>query len=182
MADRAYITPKVFKWARESARMTEEIAASKVSVSVDKLKDWEGGRSQPTIHQAQQLAKAYRRPFALFFLPDIPDDFQPLQDYRRKGSKELGTASVFIIRELQQKQSWISSVNEENDEPKIPFIGKFTEGDNPELVAKDILNTLAINPLNYMTDNPVREWIDKAESKGIFVSRTSFIHSRLTLI
>ncbi len=34
MADRAHITPKVLKWARESARMSEENAASKISVSV----------------------------------------------------------------------------------------------------------------------------------------------------
>lgn len=75
MAERAYITPKVFKWARESAKMTEENAASKVVVSVDKLKKWENGDSYPTIRQAQNLAKAYRRPFALFFLPDIPSDY-----------------------------------------------------------------------------------------------------------
>lgn len=181
MADRAYITPKVFKWARESARMTDEVAASKVSVPIEKLMEWEKGEAQPTIRQAQKLAKAYHRPFALFFLPDIPADFQPLQDFRRKGSKELGTASIFIIREIQQKQAWISEVNEENEEPKIPFVGKYTLNDNPELVAKDILETLSINPLQYETGNPIKEWIDKAESNGIFISRTSFIHSRLTL-
>ena len=74
MPDKAHITPKVFKWARESARMTEENAAAKVSVSSDRLIDWEAGKSKPTIRQAQILAKAYRRPFALFFLPDIPQD------------------------------------------------------------------------------------------------------------
>ncbi len=30
MADKAFITPKVLKWARESARMTEETAAAKI--------------------------------------------------------------------------------------------------------------------------------------------------------
>ncbi|MEA3448542.1 MAG: helix-turn-helix transcriptional regulator [Bacteroidota bacterium] len=87
MADRAFITTKVFKWARESARMPEEIAASKASVSVDKLKAWENGESYPTIRQAKILAKSYKRPFALFFLPDIPSDFQPLQDFRKKAQR-----------------------------------------------------------------------------------------------
>ncbi len=181
MPDKAHITPKVFKWARESARMTEEIAAAKVSVSSDRLIDWEAGKSKPTIHQAQTLAKAYRRPFALFFLPDIPQDFQPLQDYRKKGSKVLGTASIFIIREIQQKQAWISEVNEQNEEEKVPFVGRFSLKDNPVTVSKDILATLDINPLQYKYENPIKEWIDKAESNGIFISRTSFIHSRLTL-
>jgi len=171
----------VLKWARESARMSAEIAASKVPVSIEKLKEWEEGTDQPTIHQAETLAKAYRRPFALFFLPDIPRDFQPLQDYRRKTAKPLGTASIFIIREIQQKQSWISEVYEENHDHKLPFVGKYSIKDDPIEVANDIISTLGIHPLHYLHDNPIREWIDKAESKGIFISRTSFIHSRLKL-
>ncbi|MCJ7804248.1 XRE family transcriptional regulator [Patescibacteria group bacterium] len=181
MADKAYITPNVLRWARESARMSEEVAASKVSVPIEKLKKWEEGTNQPTIRQAEILAKAYRRPFALFFLPEIPRDFQPLQDYRRKSAKTLGTASIFIIREIQQKQAWIRDVYEDNRESKLPFVGKYSLGDNPKKVAEDILTTLDIHPLDYSSENPIKEWIDKAESKGIFISRTSFIHSRLLL-
>lgn len=181
MADKAYITPNVLKWARESARMTEETAAAKVSVSADKLKEWEAGISQPTIRQAQTLAKAYKRPFALFFLPEVPRDFQPLQDFRKSGSKSLTTSSIFIIREIQQKQAWISDIYSENKEEKLAFVGRFSIKDNPQAVAKDILNTLRINPVSYKTGNPIKEWIDATETNGIFVSRTSFIHSRLKL-
>ena len=181
MADRAFITSKVFKWARESAKMSEEIAASKIAVSIEKLQEWEKGDSYPTIRQAQTLAKAYKRPFALFFLPDIPSDFQPLQDFRKKGAKELSTSSIFIIREIQQKQAWISETNEENGEDKVSIVGRYSINDSPVLVAKDMLETLSINPLSYTTNNPILEWIDKVESKGVFISRTSFIHSRLKL-
>lgn len=181
MADKAFITPNVLKWARESARMTVETAASKVSVTLEKLKEWEEGTSQPTIRQAQILAKAYKRPFALFFLPEIPRDFQPLQDFRKSGSKLLTTSSIFIIREIQQKQAWISDAYAENNEEKLPFVGRFTIKDNPQNVAHDILSTLQINPASYKSANPIKEWIDAAETNGIFISRTSFIHSRLKL-
>jgi len=181
MANKAYITAKVFKWARESAKITEEIAASKVAVPIEKFKEWENGNDYPTIRQAQKLAKAYRRPFALFFLPDVPNDFQPLQDFRKAGSKELSTSSIFIIREIQQKQAWIRDVNEESNENKVSFIGKYSIKDNPKIVAQDILNELNINPLNYSSNNPILEWIDKAESNGVFISRSSFIHPRLKL-
>ncbi len=181
MADKAYITPNVLKWARESARMTEETAAAKAAVTVDRLREWENGTSQPTIIQAQTLAKAYKRPFAVFFLPEIPRDFQPLQDFRKSSSKALTTSSIFIIREIQQKQAWISDVNAENQEEKLPFVGRFSIKDNPRIVAKDILTTLKINPASYKSDNPIKEWIDASETNGIFVSRTSFIHSRLKL-
>ena len=56
MANKAYITPNVLKWARESARMSEETAAAKVSVTIEKLQEWENGKNQPTIRQAQILA------------------------------------------------------------------------------------------------------------------------------
>ena len=68
----------------------------------------------------------------------------------------MGTASIFIIREIQQKQAWISDVNKENEESIIPFVGRFTIKDNPELVAQDILKTLEINPLHYETENPIK--------------------------
>ena len=80
MADKAYITPTVLKWARKSAKIAEETAARKVAVTKEKIKEWENGESQPTIKQAQTLAKVYKRPFAVFFLPDIPKDFQLLND------------------------------------------------------------------------------------------------------
>lgn len=182
MADKANITPNVLRWARESARMPLEIAVGKIpKLTVEKLKEWEDGTSQPTIRQAQTLAKAYKRPFALFFLPEIPRDFLPLQDFRKKGAKALTTSSIFIIREIQQKQAWLRDVYIDNNESKLPFVGRFSISDSPLQVANDVLNTLGINPSDYKTENPIREWINAAESKGIFISRSSFIHSRLKL-
>lgn len=86
-----------------------------------------------------------------------------------------------MIREIQQKQAWISEVYAENQEEKLPFIGRFSINDQPQVVAADMLNTLGIHPADYNTNNPIREWIDVAEKNGIFVSRTSFINSRLKL-
>src|SRR3990167_596336 len=181
MADKAYITPKVLQWARESARMSLETASAKVSIAPEKLIEWEDGSGQPTIKQAETLAKAYKRPFAIFFLPEAPRDFTPLQDFRKKTAKPLGTASVFIIREIQQKQAWIRDVFENNNESVLPFVGRFSIQDNPVKVANDILDTLQINKNNYSVYGPINEWIDKAESRGIFISKTSFIHTRLKL-
>jgi transcriptional regulator with XRE-family HTH domain len=181
VAEKAYITPKILTWARESARMPLDVAASKIGKSIEILEEWESGVSQPTIKQAEKLAKIYKRPFALFFLPEIPKDFHPLQDFRKSDSIQLTTGSIFIIREIQQKQAWLSDVLEENGGEKLPFIGKYTINNSPEEVAKDILSILNINPNNYTETNPIKEWVNKAELNGIYVSRTSFIHSRLTL-
>jgi Zn-dependent peptidase ImmA (M78 family) len=181
MAEKVNITPTVIKWARETAHIRIEDAAYKIQVSAEKLTRWEDGTEQPTIKQAEKLAKIYKRPLALLFLPDIPKDFQPLQDFRRKGTLPLSTASIFIIRELQEKQAWMSDFLVENNENPLSFVGKYTTDTRPEIVAADILKILNINPKHYSYDNPIKEWILKAEGKGIFISRTSFIHSRMKL-
>jgi transcriptional regulator with XRE-family HTH domain len=69
MSEKASITPNLLRWARESARMTLDVAAAKVPTKPEKLEEWENGVSQPTIKQVQILAKAYKRPLAVFFLP-----------------------------------------------------------------------------------------------------------------
>ena len=95
MAERASITPEVLKWARKTAKISEMDAAAKVSVKVEKINEWENGESLPTVNQAIKLAKSYQRPFAMLFLPEPPLDFQPLQDFRMSGSKDISTAVTF---------------------------------------------------------------------------------------
>lgn len=179
MSNIANVTPEVLKWARTTAHIPLEIAASKLSIDVNKLISWESGTSKPTINQAKKLSKIYKRPFAMLFLREIPLDFQPLQDFRKKGSKALSTASVFIIREIQQKQAWVSELNQEDISQKRNFVGRFTIKDNPKDIANDILNELHIDPLNYKEDNPLLEWIKSAEKKGIFIARSSFLHTKM---
>lgn len=180
MAEKAFLTPMILKWARESARITVDVAARKLNVSNEKLITWENGIDYPTIRQAQILAKTYRRPFSLFFLPEIPRDFHPLQDYRRSDSIKLDTASLFIIREIQQKQVWISELFEDSREDKLSFVGKFSLKTDPKIVANDILKTLKINP-GFYEKEPINEWVEKTEIAGVFISRTSFLHSKLIL-
>jgi len=182
MAEKAHINPEVLQWARKTAKMTVEAAAAKVNVKVERYISWELGENYPTIRQAQKLAHDFKRPFALFFFPRVPRDFQPLNDFRKAGSTELRTGSVFIIREIQQKQAWISELNQESGEKPLSFVGKFSLQENPEEVAADILKTLSVDPSFYPSgNNVIKEWIMAAEAQGIFVSRTSFIHSRLKL-
>ncbi|TLV02747.1 helix-turn-helix transcriptional regulator [Dyadobacter luticola] len=80
MANQARITPCVLKWARKSAKKSRKNVATELSVSVAKIHEWEMGTSLPTIGEAQLLAKIYKRPLAVLFLPSIPKGFRVLQD------------------------------------------------------------------------------------------------------
>lgn len=170
--ERAYITPKVIIWARESANINVETAANKIPVKVEKLLEWEAGESYPTVKQAEKLAKIYRRPFAAFFLPKPPRDFQLLQDFRRKeNDRKYSTALIFMIREIQEKQLWLSSFLEENGYKTIPIIGKYNINNKPSEVAQNILEYLEIG--DYDENTILKYWIKKVESKGIYVSQSS---------
>ena len=181
MSDKVSITPVVLKWARESAKISIETAATRIGVPCAKLVEWENGFQKPTVKQAESLAKIYRRPFAIFFLPEVPTDFQQPQDFRRNDSIPLGSASTIIIREIQQKQNWLSEFYRESGERPLGYVGKYALNSDPNEVAKNILETLNINAINPSPENRLKVWIKCAEAKGIFVSRTSFIHSRLKL-
>ena len=76
----AYITPEVIKWARKPARYSIEDAAKHLNVSVNIINEWETGYSFPTINQAEKLAKYYKKTFAVFFLPEVPN-FVTLKDF-----------------------------------------------------------------------------------------------------
>jgi Zn-dependent peptidase ImmA (M78 family)/DNA-binding XRE family transcriptional regulator len=179
MGEKAFITPAVLKWARESARITVDQAAARAGVAAQKVNEWEEGIDRPTVRQAKILAEVYKRPLALLMLPTPPRDFTPLRDFRRKNAVPLTTGTIFIIRELQEKQQWTHDWYEEEGQEPLPFVGRFSMRDSPAVVAADLLTELDIHPPHYV--HPMKEWVAKAEARGIFISRTSFISSHLKL-
>ena len=68
----AIIKPELLIWARKSAGLTLADAAKKAQVSEDKLNEWETGKSRPSISQLRKLGKVYKRPIAVFYLPEPP--------------------------------------------------------------------------------------------------------------
>jgi Zn-dependent peptidase ImmA (M78 family)/DNA-binding XRE family transcriptional regulator len=78
------INPDVLVWARKRLGMSEEEAAKKVPVKVERLISWEENEAFPTINQARKLAKIYGRPFLEFFATEVPaiEDVALAPDYR----------------------------------------------------------------------------------------------------
>lgn len=83
MAERVEVDPGVLEWARQTAGLDYEAAAKKLGISAASLARWEIGELSPTVVQLRKAAKAYKRPLAVLLLPDPPEDFQALRDFRR---------------------------------------------------------------------------------------------------
>jgi len=181
MREKAIITPNILRWARETSKMSIREVALKIKVKEEKIELWENGNDYPTITQLNNLSKIFRRPIAIFYLPEPPADFQTLRDFRKSSNREdYSTALTFIIRDIQSKQSWLSDFLREEGEKPLEFIGKFNINSNIEKIAEDIKETLGIGIIKKNQD-VLKYWVEKIEEKRIFVSLSSNIHSHLKI-
>lgn len=172
----AYVNPIMIVWARESSAMSIEEAAHKLQVKDEKLLAWEEGRDFPTLVQARKLSKVYRRAFSLFYLPEPPSGYMPVQDFRANPSQNYSTPLTFLIRELQEKQEWVKDFLQDEGKDPLEFVGRYSSESSVYEVVEDIKNTLSFD--GYPSVDHLKYWIEKAESAGIYVSRTSNLHSR----
>ncbi len=184
MASKVKLNPEILKWARKSAKISLEKSASTISKTckTDRIKEWESPdcKDFPTVKQVEKLARLYRRPSDVFYLPFIPKDFPPLKDFRYNKEKGLSTALIFMMREIQEKQEWLSNFLSKKKEKKLDFVGRFNIKSQADVVAKDLRKTLNIGTFP-SAQKPLKYWIEKAESKRIFISLSSNYHTRLKL-
>src|SRR5438552_11491878 len=79
----ALVRPALLVWARESTGLQVEGAAEKAGIKAETLRHWERGDDRPTIAQLRKLCDVYKRPIAVFFLPEPPRGFDPQREFRR---------------------------------------------------------------------------------------------------
>jgi Zn-dependent peptidase ImmA (M78 family)/DNA-binding XRE family transcriptional regulator len=104
MANRveAIIKPELLLWARRSAGLQVDQAAKKIRVKPERLASWERGESRPTVKQLRRLGRVYRRPLAVFYLPEPPLDFHPMHDFRRLPGEVAGVQSPELRYEIRR--------------------------------------------------------------------------------
>src|SRR4030042_4366060 len=101
----ALVEPRLLGWGRRSAGLDIESAARKVQVKRECLERWERGESRPTLTQLRKLGRAYKRPIAVFYLPEPPEDFQALRDFRRLPGAVSAVESPELRFEIRRAQS-----------------------------------------------------------------------------
>jgi Zn-dependent peptidase ImmA (M78 family)/DNA-binding XRE family transcriptional regulator len=172
----AFVNRSLLEWAREEAGYAPADAARKVNVALEKLLAWEDGTAQPTLRQAEALAKLYERPLSVFALP-APPQLAPLStEYRRlpgvipgEESPELRRA---VRRLVQRRRIALHLYAEMGDEPvEFPLRAKLHE--DPENVGLRIRATLGISlesQLAWPSEFAAyRAWRDAVERLGVLV-------------
>ncbi len=99
----ALINYKILRWVRSFMRFDLDYVSEKAGVETERLEEWEGGHSRPTISQLRRLAKVYRFSIAVFYLPQPPDLSIPRPRDRRLLP---GFAQLDISPELSFEFRW----------------------------------------------------------------------------
>lgn len=143
----ALVKPSLLKWARESAGFDIEQAAKKAGVKPERLESWEAGERRPTIVQLRNIAWAYKRPIAVFYLPDPPEDIRPPRDFRRLPGQVAGVESPELRYELRRaavrRETALELLGEEGEKPAaFPLTAR--AGDDPDELGLRIRETLGV--------------------------------------
>jgi Zn-dependent peptidase ImmA (M78 family) len=115
---KALVESTIIAWAREETRTGLQEAASAAGVDPDRVLKWEAGEEAPTVAQLRLLAKKYRVPFALFYLPEPPASRVPkFRDYRTLPEAEIELSdrklTFELIRASEKREVVLEHVAEE---------------------------------------------------------------------
>lgn len=181
----ARIRPSLLVWARESAGLTVEQAATKAGVSAEALQSWEADDSadqMPSIPQARKLAEIYKRPLAVLYLPAPPTSFMPLKDFRRLpggGTPSLPPEVVIEARLARERREAALSLAEEFEIDLPTFDVEASLHEDPEVVGDRVRRWLNVelplgsNNRDAEGNGALRVWRQAAESRGVFVLQTA---------
>jgi Zn-dependent peptidase ImmA (M78 family) len=177
----AIINPELLVWARDSAGLTIEAAASKAHVKPERLAEWESGAARPTVNQLRLLAEAFKRPLAVFYLPKPPKSFDVLRDFRGKGArtaKESPALAYEIRRAYERREIALDLLDGLGEAlPAGRFAARTT--DEPEKVAAALRGLLEVSlarQRQWTSEYAAfANWRDAIEDVGVLVFQTTGI-------
>ena len=176
------INPDIIKWARERSGYTLQEVAKSFNRNVVTISDWESGAAAPTYIQLEKLADKYKRPIAMFFFPEPPQepDFVNQLALRSTEIEELDPGIRILLRRARARQLSLMELNMGVN----PVETKIFQDLHPQLsdsateLAQQTRIYLGISVETQASWNGTREalenWREQVEEKGIFVFKEAF--------
>lgn len=177
----ALVEPVLLAWARKTANLEPLAAARKIGVPEGRIEEWEAGNSRPTIAQLREAARVYRRPLGVFFLPEPPQGFETMRDFRRIfGSGEAAWSAALHdeYRRAHAQREALLEINElDGVEPRAAWrLANLPDVD--QSIARSAHRALtAAAPLDRPTAGAdeyrhLAYWIAALEHMGVMVMQT----------
>jgi Zn-dependent peptidase ImmA (M78 family) len=169
MKNEININPNMLTWAINRAGYDVPAFAQKFP----KILEWLEGKKKPTVKQLEEFSKKVYLPFGYLFLPHPPQEKLPIPFFRTNGTQtdkiHINVYDTILL--LQQRQDWLKNYLQDNDFPRLPFVGKFRNSNDVNAIVADIRQTLNL-PENWASQ--FKTWQDAQdhlvqhiEDKGI---------------
>ena len=183
MSEIATITPSVLKWARETSGYTEEDVVDHFhakKVTINTVRNWEVGELHPDYSQLKKLSKLYKRPIAIFFFPEAPEEETIEQDFRTLPSifaNKVQPKIRYLIREAKVRLIDLQELHSDNVDISINSL-KAEPEETAEQLAQRFRNILGVSIEEQTSwDNAevaFKKWQNRIESLGIWIFKKAF--------
>ena len=176
------INPAIIKWARERSGYTLQAIAKSFKKDIATITYWESGEKAPTYRQLEKLADKFKRPIALFFFPEVPQEPNLVNQFSLRSSEieKLNPKIHLLLREAAARQISLMELNIGVN----PAESRIFRDLHAQL--DDSVTDLARRTREYLdisvetqaswTDSTkaLEIWRDCIEEKGIFVFKEAF--------
>ena len=180
MANYAWgVNPAILRWARERTGYSLQDIAARFGKGVEEVAQWEEGVAVPTYNQLERLAYTYyKRPIALFFFPEPPEEPEPEESFRTLPDfeiRDLEPDTRLAIREAQAMQISLNELtNGTNPSERMIFREvRVRPGRQAALAAKDARLYLGVSlEVQFEwsgTVEALKKWRQVVQDHGIFV-------------
>ena len=176
------INPAIIKWARERSGYTLEEVANSLNKDVETISNWESGSSAPTNAQLEKLADKCKRPIALFFFPEVPQepDLAKRLALRSSEIEALSPNIRLLLRHAAARQISLMELNM-GVNPAETKIFRDLHAQLDDSVAELTRRTREYLDISVETQASCSDpkeafeiWRDRIEDRGIFVFKDAF--------
>lgn len=180
------VQPQLLRWARESVHLSIEEVAARLKKTPEEVKDWESGMDSPTYAQLEKLAyELYKRPLALFFLPNPPAEPKPEAEFRSLPDSDLRHLSRDTILLIRRARDYQASLIElfAGRSPASDPIWKRVKLDLAKPIIPQAAEIRAALSVPFPGsrewgapegDEALKRWRKAVETGGVFVFKDSF--------
>lgn len=165
------INPRVLRWAVERTELTVEDLSQQPCLA--DLASWVSGASEPTLNEAEALAKAAQIPFGYLLLDEPTEHAIDLPDFRARDGQERPGLSL-DLEEVLEESSWRLSWYAEHAVDSPQLLGSAGLKDSPEEAAQSAARRLRWST-EYLHNprNALDQLADLVEDAGMLVMRSA---------
>lgn len=187
MSEQLPINPVILRWARETGGFDIDDVVGKLKrkrITSETVVSWEEGTSSPTYAQLERLAyEIYKRPLALFFFPEPPEEETPAESFRTLPQEEIDLLEprlLYLVRQAKVLQENLRELFDGVNPAKKQVCSDITIRNSDILsdVAKAVRKYLGVglNEQYALTtnDNALKYWRDILEKHGVFIFKDAF--------